>query len=206
MEYSGMKRLVRQSLSLGLVTVLVATFSMVSLAGSVKPVGELLVSGSSVTVNGELAESGRTIFASSTIVTPEGSRAVLNLGKAGKLELAPGTTFTVNADGEIVTGDLAAGKVTLASSEGTVGVKTSAGVIDLNAGQTVAAGQQTTDDYIDKTTGKCIDADNDGKLECDDDGLPAWAWFAIAGGIAAAVVVALVVSGDDDDNVVSPVR
>lgn len=128
-----------------IVTVLVSS-SMVALATSVKPVGELVVTGSAtqpVMVNGEPATSGRTIFAASTITTPEGATAILDLGNAGKIELAPNSTYSMNADGSI-SGSLTAGSARVLSSSGSVGIKTLAGdMVTLDAGDMVSANSTT---------------------------------------------------------------
>ncbi|MEJ7624841.1 MAG: hypothetical protein WKF34_12685 [Pyrinomonadaceae bacterium] len=204
MKYLSIDRIVRKSVCFGVVSIMIAGQSF---AGAVKPIGELLVSGSSlVTVNGEIAESGRTIFSSSTISTPEGNGAVVNMGRAGTLEMAAGTTIALNANDDVISGDLAAGSVTLADAVNNIAIRNSTGdIISLNEGETAIAGlSRAAIDHKDKTTGKCIDDDNDGKLECKE-GLPAWAWYAIAGGVGAAILIA-VVAGGGDDNASSPVR
>jgi hypothetical protein len=177
---------IRKALSLCLVVAIYATYSMVGLASPDKMVGELTVSGKAVngeipvvTVNGEAAQSGRAIFSSSTITTSESSGAVINLGKIGKIELAPNTTISVSFNENGLNGDLAAGKVT-ALSANNVNIKTPNGKITkLNAGESVMASQQKDDDD-------------------DDDGGAAWWVFAlILGGAAAAVVIAATTDNND---------
>jgi hypothetical protein len=177
---------IRKALSLCLVVAIYATYSMVGLASPDKMVGELTVSGKAVngeipvvTVNGEAAQSGRAIFSSSTITTSENSGAVINLGKIGKIELAPNTTISVSFSENGLNGDLAAGKVT-ALSANNVNIKTPNGKITkLNAGESVMASQQKDDDD-------------------DDDGGAAWWVFAlILGGAAAAVVIAATTDNND---------
>jgi hypothetical protein len=149
---------IQKALTLCLVMAITASYSMVALAASSgKAVGELMVTGgssaeqtSSVTVNGEPAVSGRAIFSSSTISTPDAVSAAINLGKAGNLQLAPNTTFTLNTEGNAIGGDLTAGSITVLSSAQAVSVKILSGeVLQLNAGQTAtavggAAAQTTT--------------------------------------------------------------
>jgi hypothetical protein len=177
---------IRKALSLCLVVAIYATYSMVGLASPDKMVGELTVSGKAVngeipvvTVNGEAAQSGRAIFSSSTITTSESSNAVINLGKIGKIELAPNTTISVSFNENGLNGDLAAGKVTALSADN-VNIKTPNGKITkLNVGESVMASQQTDDDD-------------------DDDGGAAWWVFAlILGGAAAAVVIAATTDNND---------
>ena len=67
---------IRKALSMCLSVAVLATYSMVALAGPGKAAGELAVSGKSVSgettfvfVNGEVARSGRSVFSGSTITT-----------------------------------------------------------------------------------------------------------------------------------------
>lgn len=169
---------------------------MVTFAVDSKPVGELLVSGSSVEgkmvlVNGEPARSGRTIFASSTISTPEGMTAVINLGKAGRLQLASGSSVNLNVSGTAVSGDLATGSITVLNAAENVGIKTASGqTISLASGEIVSATSTSS-----------------AKAQKGPGGLDWWVWAAIIGGAAAAVIIVAASGGDDDSNpVTSPVR
>ena len=87
---------IRKALTMCSLVAILATYSMVALASDGKTAGEIVVTGNSagdasaVTVNGEPVKSGRTIFSSSTISTPEGSGAIINLGKTGRIELEIG--------------------------------------------------------------------------------------------------------------------
>ncbi len=194
MKFINIKRFALKAFTIGVLSTIIVTGSMVTLASSNRPVGELLVNGNQVvengvvTVNGEAAKSGRTIFSSSTITTPETSSATLNLGKAGKLQLAPGTTFVVNVAGNTVSGDLRTGSVTVLNALQSVGVSTLGGeTVILNSGETASA-----------TSTSASKAAKPGPGGLD------WAiWAAIIGGAAAAIIIAVVVS---DDDVVSPVR
>ncbi len=195
----------KRALALSLLVMIVSASSMVTLATSTKPVGELIVSGGKsdavVTVNGEPATSGRTVFASSTITTPEGVKAVLNLGKAGRIELSPNTTFVVDGDGNIVSGSLTSGNITVLNAAEPISVKTLAGdSLSVSAGESVdavtgASAQQT------KTAGKVV--------------LPIigavsiWA-LVIAGGVIAATTAVIIADNNDNGNnsggSISPVR
>lgn len=190
------KRMALKAFTSCILVIFIASCSMVTLATSNKPVGELLVTGSqltdaaSVTVNGESAKTGRTIFSSSTISTPENMGAMINLGKAGKLELAPNTTFVLTADGNAISGDLTAGSVTVLSAFQSVGVKTLTGeIVSLNAGETATAASGSSTKRAQKGPG----------------GLDWWVWAAIVGGAAAAIIIA-VVATNNDSTVTSPVR
>jgi hypothetical protein len=188
---------IQKALSAGMLATLIATYSMVTLANTGKAVGELTVNGSDdtsfVTINGEPAKSGRTVFSSSTITTPEGFGATVNLGKAGRISFAPNTTVALNVEGDAVTGDLTAGSLTVLSAANGVNVKTMTGeTVTVNAGETAnanSAGKQTT-----KSTSS---------ME--------WFGWAVVVGAAAVVIVWTALDGNDSQfgsgsTVISPVR
>ncbi len=196
------KLLIRKALSVCLVVVTVATYSMVALANSEKVVGELLVTGKNfngetpfVKVNGEAAQNGRSIFSSSTVVTPENSGAIINLGKIGEIEIAPATTLDLSFSENGISGNLLAGRVTVLSSSDSVNIKTLDGTIaKLNAGESAT------------TTGKAQDDD------AVSDGGNAWiAWVAILGGAAAGIIIAATTDNNrtalgGTSTVISPIR
>lgn len=173
----------RKALSMCLVAATIAAYSMVALAGSERVAGELLITGKNikgespyVKVNGEAAQSGRSIFSSSTIATPENADAVINLGKLGKIQLAPNSTMMLSFDENGISGDLIAGRVTVLSASESVNIITLNGnLTKLNAGESaVAAG------------GKVQDDDNDASS-----GGAAWLiWALVLGGAAAGIVIA----------------
>lgn len=170
------KTLIRKALSLCLMVAIYATYSTVTLASTERIAGELLISGknSSVKVNGETAQSGRSVFTASTISTPENTSAIINLGKLGKLELAPNTTVNISFTEKGINGDLLSGKITVLGTNDIVNIRTTEGkTVKLNAGESVTAGKQQDDD------------DDD-----DDAGAAWWVWTAIFGGAIAAVVIA----------------
>jgi hypothetical protein len=125
-------------------TAVLATSSMAALTGPALS-GELTVGGGNaegktVLVNGEPATTGRTVIGSSTIVTPENVTATINFGKAGKIQLAPGTTFTIGSSLESLQGDLTAGDITVLNAANVVNVKTLTGdTVEINAGETASA-------------------------------------------------------------------
>lgn len=186
----------QKALTLCLVVAVYATYSNVVMASSDKLVGEITVSGKTVSgespvvkVNGEVAQSGRAIFSNSTIVTSENSNAVVNLGKAGKLELAPNTTISLAFDEKGLTGDLTAGTVTALSGEN-VSVKTPLGVKKLNVGETASTSQTQNN--------------NRG-------GAAWWVFALILGGAAAGIIIAATSDNNDVNlgggtTVVSPTR
>lgn len=173
------KTLIRKAISLCLVVAIYATYSTVTLASTERIAGELLISGknSSVKVNGETAQSGRSIFTASTISTPENTSAIINLGKLGKLELAPNTTANISFTEKGINGDLLSGKITVLGTNDAVSIKTTEGkTVKLNAGESVTAGKQQKDD----------DDDDDD----DDPGAAWWIWAAVFGGAVAGIVIA----------------
>jgi hypothetical protein len=171
------KTLIQKALSLCLTVAVLATYSMVALAGTEKIAGELLVTGknANVQVNGEMAQSGRSIFSASTITTPENANAIINIGKIGKIELAPNTTLTISFNENGISGNLANGKVTILGAKETVTIKTAEGKnVNLGIGESVTAGKAKDDDDDDD----------------DDGGAAWWLWALIFGGAVAGVVIA----------------
>ncbi|MGI8786628.1 MAG: hypothetical protein ACR2HG_02550 [Pyrinomonadaceae bacterium] len=180
-----------------------ATYSMVALAGSERVAGELSISGKTINgetpfvkVNGEAAQSGRSIFSSSTIATPENASAIISLGKIGRIELAPNTTLNLAFDENGISGDLLAGQVTVLNSSDTVNIKTLDGTIaKLNAGNSAVA-----------TTGKTKDDDSNGG-----GGHGAILWAIILGGAAVGIIIAATTNNNDVTlgggvTVISPTR
>jgi hypothetical protein len=152
---------------------------MVSLAAPDRIAGELTVTNigtgeaaAPVTVNGEEARTGRSIFSSSLITTPSNAGAVINIGKTGIIELAPNTAFTIAFDEKSVNGDLSSGWVTVLSSSGEVSVRTANGdVVKVNAGESVNANGKKDDP--DDTHG----------------GAAWWLWAIVFGGAAAVILI-----------------
>jgi hypothetical protein len=101
------------------------TSSMVSLAapGNQPQMAELTVSGASidgeapaVSINGERAFSGRSVQSSTTVTTPATSSATINLGKLGRIELAPNSSLNLNFNENGFSGNLLAGRVRVAGA------------------------------------------------------------------------------------------
>ncbi len=171
------KLLFHKALTMCMTVALIATYSMVTLASDGRASGEIVVTGSNdisaVTVNGEAVKSGRTIFSSSTIATPEGTGAIINLGKAGRIELASNTTFTLSFDNAGISGDLVSGSISVLNAAKSVSVKTVTGeVVSLNAGETATAG----------TTSKKSAATNSSNAW--------WVYALIFGGAITGIVLA----------------
>lgn len=192
---------IRKALSMCLSVAVLATYSMVALAGPGKVAGELTVSGKNangeapfVLVNGEAARSGRSVFSGSTITTSDSTGAVMNLGKLGKIELAQSTTLNLTFDEKGIYGDLMSGKLSVLGASEDIMIRTLDGnTIKLAAGQSVLA------------SGKAQDDDDD-----DDDDAAWWIWAAVFGGAAAGLLYTALSDGDidigDGGTVISPTR
>lgn len=193
---------IRKALSSCLCVAILATYSMVALAGPRKVAGELTVSGKEVNgeapfvlVNGEAARSGRSVFSASTITTSDGVGAVINLGKLGKVELAPATVLNLSFDEAGVTGELASGTVSVFGTSDKVSIKTVDGkTVQLAAGQSVSASGMLQDD----------DDDDDGG------GAAWWVWAAVFAGASVGILWAATRDDDldlgDGTTVISPTR
>jgi len=185
-----------KALSMCLVVVTIVAYSMVALANSEKIAGELLITGTnnnSVTVNGEAAKNGRSVFSSSTIVTPENTSAIINVGKLGSIKLAPKTTINLSFNEKGITGDLLAGQITVLNSANDVKIITLDGKLTtLNAGESVATAKAQDDDDDDPGTGSWL------------------IWALILGGAAAGIIIAATQGNDiqlgGGTTVVSPNR
>ncbi len=188
---------IRKAISMCLVSALMATYSMTALANSERIAGELLISGNNsngqspfVKVNGETVQSGRSIFSSSTIVTPGNASAIINLGKIGKIELAPNTTLALSFSKNGINGDLLNGRVTILNAADSVNITIIDGnLVSLNAGESATA------------TG--------GKAQTRGSGSNASLFIAV--GIIAASLAAIIYSATDDNSVdggrpISPTR
>lgn len=112
------RMLTRNLISFCLAIAIVCTYSMVGLAAAPQsPSGELVTTGQ-VTVNGQNALSGATIFTDSTIETARGSSAVVSLGKLGRVELLPDSNLRLSFNESGVTGMLNSGRVRVSSPSG----------------------------------------------------------------------------------------
>ncbi len=184
---------IRKATSMCLMVAILATYSMVALASGSKAAGELVVNGTeSVTVNGQAAKSGRTIFTLSTIST-QGSSATIDFGTAGTIEVGANSAITVAFDGKAVNVELASGKVTALKSANSVNVNVAGKSSVLKTGESA-------------TTAPAQDKDDDEKK-----GGAWWLWALVFGGAAAGILIATATSNNDyqlggNGTVVSPTR
>ena len=74
-----------------------------------------------VTVNGNSATSGETIFSGQSILTPDGVGATVNLPGLGRVDLAPNTSVTLTFEAGKIDVTLVYGCVVLTANKGTTG-------------------------------------------------------------------------------------
>ena len=99
--------------------------------------GQLIANGP-VTVNGNKAITGTTIFTDSNIAVDcaKGNSAIVNLGYLGRIELVPGTKMTLRFKDGMITGDLQDGKAIINTPGGVkVAVNTPDGVVSADCAQ-----------------------------------------------------------------------
>ncbi len=198
------KLFVKKAVSTCLAVAIIAAYSMVALANSERIAGELSISGKAINgenlfvrVNGEAAQTGRSIFSSSTIATPENAGATINLGKIGAIELAPNTTLALSFDEKGISGDLSAGRVTVLNASNKVNIKTLDGTVnELGVGDSATTNGKAQDD--DDTTGG-------------GGGKGVLIWALILGGAAAGIIIAATTDNNrvalgGTSTVVSPTR
>ena len=195
MTSSRLRSWARRGSTAAVVLTLALTYSTVSLAAQGKVIGELTVSVGSVeeavTVNGEVARTGRTLFANNVVATGDGARAVIVVGNGARVQLAPDTTLALASDPVPYLGTLSAGRITALSGGQGVSIRNSYGqVVKLNTGDSIEAGSSSA-------------VRQSGSVG----GLEPWQLALIIGAAAAVVVLVVVASGGDDDSPsVSPVR
>ncbi len=195
---------IRKALSTCLTVATILTYSMVNLANSEKIAGEILVTGRNadgqaafVKINGETAQSGRSIFSSSTIATPENAGAIISLGKVGKIELASNTILALSFSEKGISGDLMAGRVTVLNAADGVVINTVGGKsLTLNSGDSASSANVQQDDTTD---------DNDG-------GSAGLLYALVLGGAAVGIIFAATRGNDNTTTlgggatVISPTR
>jgi hypothetical protein len=74
-----------------------------------------------ITVNGNSAKSGETIFSGQTIQTPAGVGATVNLPGLGRVDIAPNTNLTLTFESGKINVALASGCAILTANKGTTG-------------------------------------------------------------------------------------
>ena len=116
---------------------ILSVYSMVVLASPAAkaPSGELSIAGQ-VTVNGENAVTGGTIFSDSIITTAEKSTATVNLSKVGRVQFAPTSNAKLSFTEKTVNGLLDAGTAHISTLAGiSVNFTTKDGVVTVDGSQ-----------------------------------------------------------------------
>lgn len=116
---------------------ILSVYSMVVLASPAAkaPSGELSVSGV-VTVNGESALAGGTVFSDSTITTADKSSATVNLSKLGRVEMASNSGVKVSFTENSLTGLLENGSAHISTLAGvSVSITTKDGLVTVDGSQ-----------------------------------------------------------------------
>jgi hypothetical protein len=116
---------------------ILSVYSMVVLASPAAkaPSGELSIAGQ-VTVNGENALSGGTVFSDSIITTAEKSNATVNLSKLGRVDLSPSSNLKLSFTDKSIMGLLESGTAHVATLAGTsVNFTTKDGVVVVDGSQ-----------------------------------------------------------------------
>lgn len=188
--------------------------TMVALAmpKDARPAGELTVKGKMPTdekpfvlVNGDRSFTGRSVFSSGTIATTETTSAIINLGKLGRIEIAPASVMTLSFSDNSISGVLSSGDVRVSNADGVaVKINTPNDVItnERNAASSfsVAVGPETskvaaTLGSVRYNNGKSVAKQDD---DDDDDG-EIWVPLLVIGGAVAAVVLFVALANDDED-------
>ena len=194
-----------------------------ALAAPAAPAGERsrqlgeLTSFGQVSVNGEEAMSGATVFPGSRFSTAKESGAIINLGGLGRVRLAPETAGLINFGEQGLQGTLEGGVFTVSKPEGVTAlfstkdaqvipavgtaaiftvtvkggktiVKTEAGSVELRSGDTTKVVGAGQTGTAGTTTDDDDDDDTDGAF-----------WLGVAG-FTGLVIGAIVWSMSDDDN------
>jgi ferric-dicitrate binding protein FerR (iron transport regulator) len=98
----------RKFVAISVAAAVLSVYSMLTLATPGARSGELSVIGS-VSVNGQKAISGGTIFSDSVIVTAKDSTATVSLGKLGRIELLANTSIKLSFTDNSIMGLLDSG-------------------------------------------------------------------------------------------------
>ena len=165
--------------------------------------GQLIASGP-VTVNGNKAITGTTVFTDSNIVVDcaKGNSAIVNLGYMGRIELVPGTKMTLRFKDGLISGDLQDGKAIINTPGGVkVSVNTPDGVVSADCAQscvTPVAVQGFTQCAV------VAPAPAPARVPIPPAGLSRGALFGILGAGAAAGVVGAT-AGSSEGETITPV-
>lgn len=220
---------------LALSLLVVSSIKVEAVRKSQQTMAELTVTGKmpngeapTVTVNGESVITGRSVASPAQLSVPTGIDATLSFGKAGRIELTPGTKINLTFTGNSISGNLSEGRVRIFSAAGTAvkintddaeiindknqsgvyiieivgfttGISTEVGQAKLN-GLNVIAGQSATSKSNQNNTPPTR------PRVVNDDSDNSMLFLLLGGGAAAVVAIILLAGGGDNNNTVSPVR
>lgn len=214
--------LIRNSIAASLLVTVFVTSSAFALAGAPdkqRLMGELTVSGASlesetafVTVDGERAATGRSVLSSSNLTTTNVG-AVVSLGKAGRIEIAPNSSLNLEFTENSINANLTAGRVKVFNAAGVEAKVTTKDdavtgsanenglfTVDVNSGATKVLAESGT---ITRKSGQTTTQDPDGGLNLSSTEvlIP----VAILAGIVAVSVI-YVITKDEEELTISPTR
>lgn len=213
---SGLKRVT--TLGLMLAVFISSTMFVLAAPDSKALAGEIIISGSgeksAVLLNGERTYSGRTFFSSGTIATPETSSAVVNLGKLGRINLAPNSNLSLSFAENQISGKLVSGQIKVFSNEGvSVNIETSDNAVTANqasvftvnvqSGVTQAVAESGSISLLKSVLPNPQQTPDD---DDDDDNSILIPVLVFAGIVGAAAVYTFTRDGDELQFIVSPTR
>lgn len=158
----------RASLSLFVAAAVMMVFTLRSFAApEIKPVvdpiipqdctGTLSVKSGTITINGNVAQTGATVMSGSTIATSSGGGATIDLGAMGRVEIGDNTTVTITCAG---------GSLQIRTSCSRTEVEVRSGSLNVTApsAATLAAGQEAKyDGGVEASATGAVDV----KVECE---------------------------------------
>jgi hypothetical protein len=165
--------------------------------------GQLIASGP-VTVNGNKAITGTTVFTDSNIVVDcaKGNSAIVNLGYMGRIELVPGTKMTLRFKDGLISGDLQDGKAIINTPGGVkVAVNTPDGVVSADCAQSCVT-PVAVQGFV-----QCVPvvaAAPPARVPLPPAGLSRWAIGGILAGAGAAGAVAASTAGSEGGVIAGP--
>jgi hypothetical protein len=114
---------------IGSVALFIVTAGAASAQSPLKATGEI-VSASKTTINGFSAVSGATVFNNNRIRTGKGGAAIINLGRLGRIELAPETDLTLRISESSIGGELRSNQMVVSAQKGVaIAVNTVEGIV-----------------------------------------------------------------------------
>jgi hypothetical protein len=141
-----------------------------------------------VIVNGNEVFSGTTILSGAQIQTPDTTAAIVSLGSAGKLDIAPKTSLTLTFDRSSVVVNVVSGDALLTTNAGVKGLLTAPdGQTKTADGQSVFSVGTALYQQDNKNPPGQDDDDNDNERKCRMAGMPCALFWVMVGGGAAVV-------------------